>query len=97
MNPQTEKVVQTETGVRNVLEGTFKGTKIEVVAGYDTTHDRWPFHVYLVAAGGQKTRLFDAPTRYQASSFQGAFEQGMELAVRQLDPPEGGFQREVKM
>ncbi|MBB3637167.1 hypothetical protein [Variovorax atrisoli] len=96
MNPQIEKVVQTETGVRNVLEGTFKGIKIEVVTGYDITHDRWPFHVFLTPAGGQRARLFDAPTQYRANSMQGAFEQGMQLAVHHLEPPEVGFQREVK-
>lgn len=97
MHPQVEKVVQTENGPRNVLEGTFKGTKIEVVTGYDITHDRWPFHVYLTPSGGQKSRLSEVPTQYRASTLQAAFDQGMELAVRQIDPPEAGFQREVKI
>lgn len=95
MHPQIQEIRQTENGVRNVMEGIYKGTKIEVVSGYDVSHDNWPFHVYLTEAGRTR-RLFDAPTQYRARSLQFAFEQGMEMAVHHLDPPEAGFQREVK-
>lgn len=97
MHPQIEKVVRTVTGARNVLEGTFKGTMIEVVTGYDSTHDRWPFHVCLTPFGGQQSRLTEVPTQYHANTMRAAFDQGMKLAVRQLDSSEAGFQREVKI
>ncbi|UVH54717.1 hypothetical protein NWF24_17880 [Variovorax paradoxus] len=97
MQPQFENVVQTETGIRNVLEATYKGMKLEVVTGYDITHDDWPFHVYLTPAGGPKQRLFDAPTQYRANTMEAAFEQGKAMAAQWHDRQSGGgFQKEVK-
>ncbi|SDX15478.1 hypothetical protein SAMN05518669_103419 [Variovorax sp. YR634] len=97
MHPDIKKPIQTATGPRNVLEGEYKGTKIEVVSGYDVTHDNWPFHVYLIAPDGQKARLFDVPSQHRANSLNRAFEQGMQMAVQHLTPRDGGFQREVKI
>lgn len=45
MHPRIEHIVQTESGPRNVLQGMYRGTKIEVVSGYDIAQDGWPFHV----------------------------------------------------
>jgi len=68
------------------MQGTYLGTRIEVVAGYDIRMDGWPFHIYVHQSGGQTDRLSDRPTKYVAESLDRAFDQGFELAVRQLTP-----------
>jgi hypothetical protein len=68
------------------MQGTYLGTRIEVVAGYDIQMDGWPFHIYVHQSGGQTDRLSDRPTKYWAESLDNAFDQGFELAVRQLTP-----------
>jgi hypothetical protein len=97
MPAQFENVVQTENGIRNVLEATYKGAKFEVVAGYDISQDDWPFHVYLTPAGGPKERLNEVPPRFRGDTLEAAFEQGKAMAARTLDRRlEGGFQQVVK-
>jgi imidazolonepropionase-like amidohydrolase len=97
MQPQFENIAQTETGIRNLLEATYKGTKLEVVTGYDITHDNWPFHVFVTAAGGQKERLSVVPTPFRCDTMKAAFEQGKAMAAQWHDrKSEGGFQREIK-
>lgn len=86
MPSTVENMVQTETGPRHVMQGTYLGTRIEVVAGYDIQMDGWPFHIYVHQSGGQTDRLSDRPTKYWAESLDSAFDQGFELAVRQLTP-----------
>ncbi|WP_038214490.1 hypothetical protein [Xenophilus azovorans] len=78
-------IVQTETGPRHALQGTYQGTRIEVVAGYDISLDDWLFHVYLHTHQGRTDRLTDIPTRSTARSLQAAFQQGLEAAMRYLD------------
>jgi len=90
MPSRVENMVQTETGPRHVMQGTYLGTRIEVVAGYDIQTDGWPFHVYLHQSGGQTDRLSNRPTQYWAGSLDSAFDRGFELAVRHLTPSEDG-------
>lgn len=96
MQAQFENIVQTENGTRNVLQFTHKGAQYEVVAGYDITHDNWPFHVYFVSADGSRDRLGEQPTRFSAATLEAAFEEGKARAAhwhaRQF---EGGFQKVV--
>lgn len=84
MPSRVENMLQTETGPRHVMQGTFLGARIEVVAGYDIQTDGWPFHVYLHQSNGQTIRLSKVPTAYFASSLDRAFDKGFELAVTQL-------------
>lgn len=86
MPSRVENMVQTETGPRHVMQGTYLGTRIEVVAGYDIRTDGWPFHVCMHLSGGQTDRLSDRPTQYWAESLDSAFDQGFEMAVRHLTP-----------
>ena len=89
MPSRVENMVQTETGPRHVMQGTYLGTRIEVVAGYDIQTDGWPFHIYVHRSDGQTDRLSDRPTQYRAESLDRAFDQGFEVAVRHLTPDGG--------
>jgi len=79
-----ENLEQTETGPRHVIQGTYQGTRIEVIAGYSIDADEWRFHVYLHYSQGSTDRLTELPTRHRAGSLQDAFDQGLKLAVSQL-------------
>jgi hypothetical protein len=78
-------LVQTETGPRHALQGSYHETRIEVVAGYDIKSDEWLFHVYLHNNQGRTDRLTEMPTRSTARSLHAAFQSGMETAARHLD------------
>jgi len=86
MPNRVENMVQTGTGPRHVMQGTYMGTRIEVVTGYDIQTDAWSFHIYVHQSGGQTDRLSNRPTKYWADSLDSAFDQGFELAVHQLTP-----------
>lgn len=81
---QIENLVQVETGPRHVIQGTYRGVRIQVIAGYSIETDEWLFHVYLHDNQGRADRLTDLPTSYRAHSLQNAFDQGLELAVSHL-------------
>lgn len=89
MPSRVENMVQTETGPRHVMQGTFSGARIEVIAGYDILTDGWPFHICIHQSGGQTDRLSSRPTTLWAESLDSAFDQGFELAVRHLTPDSG--------
>ena len=95
MPSRVENMVQTETGPRHVMQGTYLGARIEVVAGYDIQTDGWLFHIYVSRSSGQTDRLGEYPTRYRAKSLDGAFDQGFELAVQHLTPNEEASAKEV--
>lgn len=95
MPNRVENMVQTETGPRHAMQGTFKGARIEVVAGYDITTDGWPFHVYISRASGQTDHLGENPTKYAAKSLQSAFDHGFDLAVQFLTSQEDTPEREA--
>jgi hypothetical protein len=86
MENQIESVVQTASGSRNVREGRYRGVKIIVVAGFDIWTDDWPFHVYVQHDDEARSRLSGMPTQWRSASLEGAFEEGMRLAVRHLSP-----------
>ena len=88
MPSRVENMVQTETGPRHVMQGTYMGARIEVVAGYDIQSDGWLFHIYVSKSSGQTDRLSEIPTRYRAKSLDSAFDQGFEQAVQHLTPGE---------
>ena len=90
MPSRVENMVQTETGPRHVMQGTYLGARIEVVAGYDIQTDGWPFHIYVHQSDGQTARLGDSPTRFWAASLDKAFDEGFERAVRHLTPTDAG-------
>ncbi|WP_432727512.1 hypothetical protein [Variovorax sp. W6] len=96
MHPRIEHIVQTESGPRNVLQGMYRGTKIEVVSGYDIAQDGWPFHVYMTPASGQRARLFEPPSPYRSDTLSAAFDEGMAMAVQRLDRDVRGFQTKVR-
>ena len=83
---RVENLVQVETGPRHVVHGTYRGTRIEVIAGYSIEADEWLFHVYVHNSEGRADRLTDLPTHHRARSLQEAFDQGLELAVFHLKP-----------
>ncbi|WP_068640099.1 hypothetical protein [Variovorax soli] len=87
MQGMVENKVQTETGPRHVMQGTYLGSRIEVVAGYDILSDSWPFHIYVHHSSGQTSRLSQVPTNYVAESLDSAFDQGFEFAVQFLTSP----------
>ena len=93
MPSRVENMVQTETGPRHVMQGTYLGVRIEVVAGYDIETDGWLFHIYVSRSSGQTDRLSDLPTKYWAKSLDSAFDQGFELAVRHLTPNEDASEK----
>ncbi|MEJ7685669.1 MAG: hypothetical protein WKG52_00970 [Variovorax sp.] len=96
MNWAIENVVQTESGPRFVQTGTYNGVGIEIVTAYDATYDMWPFHVYVVRDYGRE-RVTEKPTTLMHANMNGAFEQGMQIAVQRLTPkPDGAFQTAVK-
>lgn len=94
--PSLEHVSQTETGIRNVREATFRGHTIQVITGYDASYNEWPFHVYIHRIGGGVERLTSLPTQHRALNIASAFEQGMALALQHLDPSPISFQRDVR-
>lgn len=69
--------IQTQTGVRNVQEEIYKGRKIEVVTGYDSLSDKWPFHIYI---DGEHL-----VGQWKADRMVEAFESGFRIAQEQLD------------
>lgn len=69
--------IQTQTGVRNVQEDIYKGRKVEVVTGYDSLSDKWPFHIYI-----DGTPLVG---QFKADSMEEAFDSGFQIAHEQLD------------
>ncbi|MDR6536368.1 hypothetical protein [Variovorax soli] len=79
-----ENLEQTETGPRHVIQGTYQGTRIEVIAGYSIDADEWLFHVYLHHSQGHADRLTELPTSHRANSLQDAFDQGLKLAMSHL-------------
>ena len=81
---RVENLTQVETGPRHVVHGTYRGARIEVIAGYNIEADEWLFHVYVHHSQGQADRLTALPTRHRARSLQDAFDQGLELAVSHL-------------
>ena len=81
---EIENLLQTETGPRHVMQGTYQGTRFEVVAGYDIREDQWMFHVYLHHNQGGTDRLTETPTQHKASSLHEAFDHGMKLATGRL-------------
>jgi hypothetical protein len=85
-------MVQTETGPRHAMQGTYSGARIEVVAGYDIHTDAWLFHVYVNRSSGQAEHLGEVPTTYKAKSLDSAFDQGFEKAVQYLTPEENSSQ-----
>lgn len=91
MCPRIEHIVQTESGPRNVLQGMYRGTKIEVISGYDIAQDGWPFHVYMTPTNGQRSRLFNPPSPYRSDSLSAAFDRGMAMAVQCVDREVGGI------
>lgn len=95
MASRVENMVQTETGPRHVMQGTYLGARIEVVAGYDIATDGWLFHVYVSRSSGQSDRLSDMPTKYRAKSLDSAFDQGFELAVQHLTPSESASAKDA--
>lgn len=84
MPSRVENMVQTETGPRHAMQGTYLETRIEVAAGYDIQTDGWLFHVYLNRSSGETERLSELPTKHHARSLDSAFDQGFELAVQYL-------------
>ncbi|MDM0032088.1 hypothetical protein QTI33_08040 [Variovorax sp. J22P271] len=44
-------------GLRKAQIGTVNGQLIEVVTGFDISHDRFPVHVYATPNGGERTKL----------------------------------------
>jgi hypothetical protein len=76
-----ENLEQTETGPRHVIQGTYQGTRIEVIAGYSIHADEWLFHVYVHHSQGRADRLTELPTSHRAKSLQDAFDHGLKLAV----------------
>ena len=81
---QIENLVQVETGPRHVIQGTYQGARIQVIAGYSIETDEWLFHVYLHDNQGRTDRLTDLPTSHRAHSLQSAFDQGLELGMSRL-------------
>ena len=81
---QIENLVQVETGPRHVIQGTYQGVRIQVIAGYSIESDEWLFHVYLHDNQGRADRLTDRPTSHRAHSLQDAFDQGLELGLSHL-------------
>ncbi|MCA8242886.1 hypothetical protein [Burkholderia sp. AU32262] len=69
--------IQTQHGARNVQEEVYKGRKIEVVAGYDSLSDKWPFHIYI-----DGEHLLG---QWKADRMDEAFESGFRIAQEQLD------------
>ena len=85
-----ESLIQTETGPRHVVQGTFRGTQIEVVAGYSISNDEWLLHVYIHNTQGRSDRLTECPTTHSAGSLQDAFDQGLKMAVKHLSANAAG-------
>ena len=86
MENQLENVVQTAFGSRNVREGDYRGVKVIVVTGFDSSTDDWPFHVYIQQSEGARSRLSSMPTYWRSASLEGAFEEGARLAIQHLTP-----------
>ena len=95
MPSRVENMVQTETGPRHVMQGTYLGARIEVVAGYDIETDGWLFHIYVSRSSGQTDRLSEIPTKCRAKSLDSAFDQGFALAVKYLTPTEDASAKEA--
>ncbi|HSV61231.1 MAG TPA: hypothetical protein VLJ19_20260 [Variovorax sp.] len=95
MPSRVENMVQTETGPRHVMQGTYLGVRIEVVAGYDIETDGWLYHIYVSRSSGQTDRLSEIPTKHRAKSLDSAFDQGFELAVKYLTPSEDAPAKEA--
>jgi len=93
MPSRVENMAQTETGPRHAMQGTYLGSRIEVVAGYDIQTDRWLFHIYVHKRSGQTDRVGELPNKYWAKSLDSAFDQGFELAVRHLALDEDASQK----
>jgi len=93
MPSRVENMVQTETGPRHVMQGTYLGARIEVIAGYDIQTDGWPFHICIHQSDGHTDRLSSRPTQFWTESLDSAFDQGFELAVRHLTPSEGASEK----
>lgn len=89
-----ENLLQTETGPRHVMQGTYQGTRFEVVAGYDIREDQWMYHVYVHQNQGRTDRLTETPTQHKANSLHEAFDLGMKLATGHLAPTENSAPRE---
>lgn len=81
---QIENLIQVETGPRHVIQGTYQGVRIEVIAGYSIDTDEWLFHVRLHDNQGRADRLTGCPTTHRAHGLQDAFDLGLELAVSHL-------------
>jgi len=84
---RVENLVQVETGPRHVVQGTYRGARIQVIAGYSIATDEWLFHVLLHDSQGRADRITDLPTTHKAHSLQEAFDQGIELALSNLQEP----------
>lgn len=66
--------VQTQVGLRGVMEDTYREHRIEVVSAYDARSDSWYVHVYVTGPTGIRTKVdVGGPVESQQEGFDHAF------------------------